>query len=79
MEKGKRKWVGIINYIHVCAYTCILSLVYTCLNENKKGGETSKSKNSANLKRGNIGIANMHKKYRKQDRDPGWLGHTPAR
>ena len=25
------------------------------------------------------GIANMHKKYRRQDRDPGWLGHIAAR
>ena len=25
------------------------------------------------LKRGNIGIANMHKKYKRQDRDPGVL------
>ena len=39
----------------------------------KKGGKTSK------LKKENIGIANMHKKYRRQDRDPGWLGHIPAR
>ena len=32
------------------------------------------------LKRGiAIGIANMHKKYRRQDRDPGWLGHIAAR
>ena len=30
-----------------------------------------KQKNSSNLKRGNIGIANMHKRYRRQDRDPG--------
>ena len=35
----------------------------------KKGGETS------NSKRRNVGMANMHKKYRKQDRDPGWLDH----
>ena len=48
--------------------------IYTCLNETKKGGDTSKSI----LKRGNIGIANMHKKYRRQDRDPGWLGDIPA-
>ena len=26
-----------------------------------------------------IGIANMHKKYRRQDRDPRWLGHIAAR
>ena len=32
--------------------------IYTCLNETKKGGETSKY---LKLKRGNIGIANMHK------------------
>ena len=42
---------------------------------SKKGGESSKSKI---LKRGNIGIANMHKKYRRQDRDPGWLDDIPA-
>ena len=29
-------------------------------------------------KRGNIGITNTHKKYRRQDRDPGWLGDIPA-
>ena len=31
------------------------------------------------LKRRNIGIANMHKKYRRQDRDPGSLCHIVAR
>ena len=38
MEKGKGKWVRIINilYVHI--------RVATCLNEIKKGGETSKSK-----------------------------------
>ena len=40
--------------------------VATCLNETKKGGETS---NSLNFKKGNIGMANMHKKQRRQDRD----------
>ena len=30
---------------------------------------TSKSKNSSNFKKGNIGMANMHKKQRRQDRD----------
>ena len=49
----------------------IYTQVATGLNETKKGGETSKSKI---LKKGNIRIANMHKKYRRQDRDPGWLG-----
>ena len=53
--------------------------VATSLNETKKGGKTSKSRNSWNLKRGNIGIANMHKKYRRQDRDPEWLGPILAR
>ena len=42
-------------------------------NETKKGGETS---NQLDLKRGNIGIANMYKRYRKQDRNPGWLGNA---
>ena len=60
MEKAKRKWVRIIMYVH------ILSLLCTCLNETK-GGETSK------LKRGNIRITNMHKKHRRQGRDPGSL------
>ena len=67
MEKEKRKWVRDNKYIHVCAY--ILRLLSTCLNETKKGGERSKSYN-------NIGIANMQKMYRRQDRDPGWLGHN---
>ena len=61
MEKGKGKWVRIIIftlYVHIW--------VATCLNETKKGGETSKS---SNFKRGNIGMANMHKKQRRQDRD----------
>ena len=40
---------------------------------------TSKSKILRILKKGNIGITNMHKKHRRQDRDPGWLGHIPAR
>ena len=43
MEKGKRKWVRIIIY----SYT----RVAICLNETKKGGETSKS---SNFKKGNI-------------------------
>ena len=52
----------------------IYTQVATGLNETKKGGKTSKSKILRNFKKGNIGIANMHKKYRRQDRDPGWLG-----
>ena len=43
--------------------------VAACLNETKKGGETSKSKTLPNFKKGNIGMANMHKKQRRQDRD----------
>ena len=54
----------------------IYTQVATGLNETKKGGETSKS---TNFKKGNIGIANVHNKYRRQDRDPGWLGHISAR
>ena len=57
----------------------IYTQVATSLNETKKGGETSKSKILRILKKGNIGITNMHKKYRRQDRDPGWLGHILAR
>ena len=52
----------------------IYTQVATGLNETKKGGETSKSKILQIL-----GIANMHKKYGGQDRDPGWLGYIPAR
>ena len=47
MDKGKGKWVRIINtlYVHI--------RVATCPNETKKGGETSKSKILARiLKRG---------------------------
>ena len=59
--KGKGKWVRILIYI---IYVHIR--VATCLNEIKKGGETSKSI----LKRGiYIGMANMHKEQRRQDRD----------
>ena len=57
----------------------IYTQVATGLNETKKGCETSKSKILRILKKRNIGIANMHKKYRRQDRDPGWLGYIPAR
>ena len=46
MEKGKGKWVRIINILYVCIR------VATCLNETKKGGETSKSKILQILKRG---------------------------
>ena len=42
MEKGKGKWVRI-----TCAYSGA-----ACLNETKKGGETSKSKILRILKRG---------------------------
>ena len=46
--------------------------VATGLSETKKGGETSKSKILS--KKGNIGITNMHKKYRRQARIPdGWV------
>ena len=51
----------------------IYTQVATGLN-TKKGGETSKSKKGEYRD-----ITNMHKKYRRQDRDPGWLGHIPAR
>ena len=40
--------------------------VYTCLNETKK---EARQVNSSNFKKGNIGMANMHKKQRTQDRD----------
>ena len=40
VEKGKGKWVRIINII--IHYMCIFGLLYTCLNEAKKGDETSK-------------------------------------
>ena len=40
--------------------------VAACLNETKRGGETSKSKIFLILKKG---MANMHKKQRRQDRD----------
>ena len=55
----------------MCIY--MYTRVFTSLNESKKGGETSKL---TNFKRGNIGITNMHKKYRRQDRDRViyWLG-----
>ena len=49
----------------------MLLYIYTCLNETKKGDETSKSKIFRM-------IANTHKKYRRQDRDPGWFGGIPA-
>ena len=54
VEKGKGKWVRIL-FIIICAATGL-----------KKGGET---RNSSHLKKGNIGMANMHKKQRRQDKD----------
>ena len=55
-------------YVHI--YLGCYIHVYTCLNETKKGGETSKS----NLK-GGIGSPTCIKSiYRRQDRDPGWFG-----
>ena len=51
----------------------------TVYSEIKDVNVTSKAKILRILKKGNIGIANMHKKYRRQDRDPGWLGHILAR
>ena len=51
----------------MCIY--IYTWVATSLNETKKGGETSKSKILRILKKGYIGMANMHKKQRRQDRD----------
>ena len=50
---------------------CIYIIFILPLNETKKGGKRSKN---SNLKRGNIGIGNMHKKYRRQDRDPRMAG-----
>ena len=41
MEKGKGKWVRIIIKHN---YTYVVIRVAICLNEIKKGGETSKSK-----------------------------------
>ena len=51
----------------------IYTQVATGLNETKKGGET---KILRILKKGNIGITNMHKKYRRQDR--GFRYSTPS-
>ena len=44
MEKGKGKWYYYALYVHI--------QVAACLNETKKGGETSKSKILRILKRG---------------------------
>ena len=57
----------------------IYTQVATGLNETTKGGETSKLKIRRILNKGNMGITNMHKKYRRKDRDPRWLGHILAR
>ena len=49
-------------------YVHIYSACYIPLDETKKD------------QRGNIiRIANVHKKYKRQDRDPAWLGHIAAR
>ena len=52
--------------------------IYSGCYLSEKGGETSKSK-ILKFKKGNIGIVNMHKKYRRQDRDPEWPSHAAAR
>ena len=54
MEKGKRKWVRIINI-----YLYIYSACYICVSMRLK--KEARQVNQSNLKRGNIGIANMHK------------------
>ena len=59
MEKGKRKWVRIITVYMYMHTQLAIYYIYTCLNETKKGDETSKSKIP---KRGNIAITNLHKK-----------------
>ena len=65
MEKGKKKWVRIINI-----YLYIYSAGYIRVSMGLK--KETKQVNQTTLKMGNIGIANMHKKYRRQYRDPGW-------
>ena len=56
MEKGQKSWFRII----------IIHIYWGHYLSAKKGGKTSKSKI---FKKGNIGMANMHKKQRRQDRD----------
>ena len=68
MEKGKRKWVR----MHIYSACYIVNNIRVSMRIKKEARQV-------NLKRGNIGIANTHKKYRRQDRDPGWLGHIAAR
>ena len=60
VEKGKGKWKL---YIIMSIY--MYTRVTTCLNEIKKEVRQVNQK----FKKGNIGMANMHKKQRRQDRD----------
>ena len=66
-EKGKRKWIRIINinlYVHIYS-ACYIRVLMRLKKEARQV-----NKNSPNLKRRNIGIVNM------QDRDPGWLSYN---
>ena len=55
VEKGQKSWFKII-------------LIYSGHYLSAKKGDKL-IKNSSNFKKGNIGMANMHKKERRQDRD----------
>ena len=68
VEKGKRKWVRIINiYVYVHIYTQFATLYLRVSMRLKK---EVRQVNQNFFEFWNIGIAKMHKKYRRQDRDP---------
>ena len=65
VEKGKKKkWVRIINI-----YLYIYSAWYIRVSMRLKKETRQVNQKFFEFKRGNIGIVNMHKKYRRQDRD----------
>ena len=56
-----------------------LGKVVETYNSDDETKKRRREKISSSFKRGNIGIANVYKKYRRQASDPGWLGHIPSR
>ena len=78
-ETGTDK-MGYVFPEYTCSHweQCTLRFIQ-CVDTTPCVHTTKATSKSTNLKRRNIGIANMHKKYRRQDRDPGWLDHILAR
>ena len=75
VEKGKRKRVRIINiymYVHIysaCYIRVLMRLKKEVRQINQKFFKLKKEEYRNR----------QHEKYRRQDRDPGWLCHIAAR